>query len=147
MSTSFNIMGGQNYVRTSFLLPNISLTVKKKKKKYSVFHSVFLLNCYCVCNLQWIAAIFCFFTFIFVKYCVFYSVKCKMLRYIVKISWNIVIFFNRQIRAIVLPTKYCKFCIFYSKPVIFLQKTVLFLHKNCKTNKKQVLVKIFTIYF
>ena len=36
-----------------------------------------------------------FFTFIFVKYCVFYSVKCKMLRYIVK---NIVKYhdINRQ---------------------------------------------------
>ena len=63
-----------------------------------------------------------------------------MLRYIVK---NIVIyrdFFNRQIQASILPTKYCKFCIFYSKPVIFLQLgNCIFLHKNCKTNKIQLL--------
>ena len=89
-----------------------------------------------------------FFTFIFVKYCVFYSVKCKMLRYIVK---NIVKYrdsFNRQIRESILPTKYCKFCIFYSKPVIFLQENCIFLHKNCKTNKIQLFCKnIYNILF
>ena len=56
-----------------------------------------------------------FFTFIFVKYCVFYSVKCKMLR-CTSIEKNIVKYrdflFNRHIRASILPTKYCTFCIF-----------------------------------
>ena len=69
-----------------------------------------------------------------------------MLRYIVKNIVKYRVFFNRQIRASILPTKYCKFCIFYSKPVTFLQETVLFLHKNGKTNKIQLFVKIFTIY-
>ena len=73
-----------------------------------------------------------------------------MLRYIVKNFLKYGDFFNRQIRASILPTKYCnsKFCISYSKPVIFLQETVFFffLHKNCKTNKIQLFVKMFKIY-
>ena len=47
-----------------------------------------------------------------------------MLRYIVNNIVKYRDFFNRQIRASILPTKYCKFCIFNSKPVIFLQETV-----------------------
>ena len=53
-------------------------------KNYCVFYSVLLLNSTandCFRNLQWIAV---FFIFISVKYCVFYSVKCKILRYTVK---------------------------------------------------------------
>ena len=60
-----------------------------------------------------------------------------MLRYIVKniVKYRVLFFFFffffiRQIRASILPTKYCKFCIFYSKPVIFLQETVFVLHKK-----------------
>ena len=86
-----------------------------------------------------------FFTFIFVKYCVFCSVKCKMLRYIVKNTAKYRDFFNRQIQASILPPNAVNF--------VFLQQTCniftgncIFLHKNCKTNKIQLLVKIFTIY-
>ena len=53
-----------------------------------------------------------------------------MLQYTVKNIVKYRDFFNRQIRASILPTKYCKFYIllhfFYSKPVIFLQETVYF---------------------
>ena len=58
-----------------------------------------------------------------------------MLQYIVKNSVKYRDFFNRQIRAFILPTKYCKFCIFYSKPVIFLQETVFFYIKTVKQTK------------
>ena len=59
-----------------------------------------------------------------------------MLRYIVKNIVKYRDFFNRQIRASILPTKYCKFCIFYSKPVIFLQETVFFFYiKTVKQTK------------
>ena len=44
--------------------------------------------------------------------CVFYSVKCKMLAYIVKNIVKYRDFSNRQIRASILPTKYCKFFVF-----------------------------------
>ena len=57
-----------------------------------------------------------------------------MSRYIVKTIVNYRDIFNRQIRASILPTKYCKFCIFYRKPVIFLQETVFFF--NLKTVKQ-----------
>ena len=44
-----------------------------------------ILQCFTVKLLQWFTVNCCyFFTFIFVKYCVFYSVKCEMLWYIVK---------------------------------------------------------------
>ena len=81
-----------------------------------------------------------FFYIYFRQILCFYSVKCKMLWYIVKSIVKYRDFFNRQIRVSILPTKYCKFCIFYSKPVIFLQETVFFT-QNCKTNKIQLFVK------
>ena len=59
-----------------------------------------------------------------------------MLRYIVK---NIVIFINRQIRASILLTKYCKICTFYSKPVIVLEETVFFYIKTVKQTKHSFL--------
>ena len=93
-------------------------------KNYSIFYNVLLLYCYSERLFPQFTVNCCyFFTFIFVKYCVFYSVKCKMLRYIVKNIMKYRDFFNRQIRASILPTKYCNF-FFYSKPVIFLQETV-----------------------
>ena len=35
--------------------------------------------------------------------------------------------------------QYCKFCIFYSKPVIFLQETVFFYIKTVKQTKHRFL--------
>ena len=57
-----------------------------------------------------------------------------MLQYTVKDIVKYRDFFNRQIRASILPTKYCKFCIFYSKLVTFLQETVFFYIKTVKQN-------------
>ena len=47
------------------------------------------------------------------------TIYCKKYREISR-------FFNRQIRASILPTKYCKFCIFYNKPVIFFTGNCIF---------------------
>ena len=58
-----------------------------------------------------------------------------MLLYIEKNTVKYRDFFNRQIRASTLPTKYCKFCTFYSKPVILLQETVFFYIKTVKQTK------------
>ena len=58
-----------------------------------------------------------------------------MLRYIVKSIVKYRDFLNRQIWASILPTKYCKFCIFYSKPVIFLQELYFFNIKTVKQTK------------
>ena len=102
-------------------------------------------------NLQWIAVIF---------YIYFRQILCFLLCINVKVYdtllKNIVKyrdFFNRQIRASNLPTKYCKFyTLLYFLTLnlyfffFFLQDTVFCLPKNCKTSKIQLLVKIFTIY-
>ena len=79
-------------------------------KNYSVFYSVLLLDSTandCFRNLQWIAVIF---------YIYFRQILCFLLCINVKVYdtllKNIVKyrdFFNRQIRASNLPTKYCKF--------------------------------------
>ena len=115
-------------------------------RNYSVFYSVLLLNCYSERLFSQFTMNCCyFFTFIFVKYCVFYSVKCKMLRYIVKNIMKYCDFFNRQIRACILPTKYCKCCIFYSKPVIFLQETVFFYIKTVRQTKYSFCKNIYNI--
>ena len=59
-----------------------------------------------------------------------------MLRYIVKNIVKYHDFFNRQIRASILPTKYCKFCICYSKPVIFFTGNYFFFYiKTVKQTK------------
>ena len=82
-------------------------------KNYSLFYSVLLLDHYSERLFPQFALNYCyFFTFILVKYCVFYSVKFKMLRYIVKNIVKYRDFFNRQIRASILPTKYYKFVFF-----------------------------------
>ena len=66
----------------------VDLTVNLKLYTEKKLHRI--LQCFTVKLLQrtTVFAIYSelllFFTFIFVKYCVFYSVKCKMLQHIVK---------------------------------------------------------------
>ena len=82
-------------------------TVKKKLQR--------ILQCFTVKLLQrtTVSAIYSelllFFTFIFVKCCVFYSVKCKMLRYIVR---NIVIFLTVKYGHPFCPPKTVNFVFF-----------------------------------
>ena len=119
------------------LLSTDQYTIKILQCIYSFFR--LLLICYSERLFPQFTVNWCyFFTFIFVKYCVFYSVKCKMLRHIVKNIVKYRDFFNRQIGASILLTKYRKFCHIFTGNCIFL-------NTNCKTNKIQLFVKMFTI--